>query len=178
MVPHFFPADSSIGNFIYSCRPQYSRYQAEIWNTQSIQWYKACNVISFGVNSCEKFLFKKKSHFSHFRPNIFWLFLLNLVLTLVEVRGTLSANLTSNDLDLGKWWPFLGWEITFCHFSPNLFWLFQRNLVRMSIARGKEHLVWKFDLAWPRPHQMVAIFRVEIVFLHVCTHVCMHVCLY
>ena len=41
--------------------------------------------------------------FLHFSPNLFWLFQQNFVGTLLAVRGTLSSNLISNDLDLGKW---------------------------------------------------------------------------
>ena len=55
------------------------------------------------------------------------------------VGATLSANLTSNDLNLGKWQPVLGSEITFLHFPSNLFWLFQVKHDR-DIDRGKGHL--------------------------------------
>ena len=41
------------------------------------------------------------------------LFKRNLIGILLGVRGTFSANLTSNDIDLGKWWPVLWSEITF-----------------------------------------------------------------
>ena len=44
-------------------------------------------------------------------------------------KGHLVLNFTSNDLDPGKWQPFLGSEIRFFALFSNLFWLFQRNLV-------------------------------------------------
>ena len=40
----------------------------------------------------------KKSHFSSFSPNLFWLFQQNLVETLLGVRDTMSGNMTSNNL--------------------------------------------------------------------------------
>ena len=70
-----------------------------------------------------------KIAFLHFSPTLFWLFQRYLVGTLVGVRSTLSADLTSNDIDLGKCRPFQGSEITFLYFSSNLFWLFQRILI-------------------------------------------------
>ena len=59
-----------------------------------------------------------ESHFCTFSPNLFWLFKRNLVGILQGIRGTLSTNLTSNDLDLGKRRPFQGSEIAFLHFLP------------------------------------------------------------
>ena len=52
----------------------------------------------------------------YFSPNLFWVFQQNLVGTLLGVRGTLSTNLTSNDLDLQKWRPFEMSEIAFYYF--------------------------------------------------------------
>ena len=47
----------------------------------------------------------KKIPFLHFSPNLFWLIQRKLVGILLGVRGTLSGNMTSNGLDLGKWQP-------------------------------------------------------------------------
>ena len=92
--------------------------------------------------SCLRFqemaaILNRKNHIFHFSPNLFWLVQQNLVGTLLGVRGTLSANLTLNNLDLKKSRPFLGSEIALLHLSPNLFWLFQQNLVGTLLqARG------------------------------------------
>ena len=44
-----------------------------------------------------------KITFLHFSLTLFWLFQQNLVVTLLGVKGAYSRNMTSNDIDLGKW---------------------------------------------------------------------------
>ena len=48
-------------------------------------------------------------------PNLFWIFQRILVGTLPGVRGTFYGNMTSNDLDLGKWQPV--WRSKSCIFT-------------------------------------------------------------
>ena len=63
-------------------------------------------------------------------------------------KGTLSMDLSSNNLDLGKWWPFLGSEITFSAlFSKSI--VFIRTKLGRGIARDKWHIVREFDLNQP-----------------------------
>ena len=62
-----------------------------------------------------------KSHFCTFLHIYYGYSSEKLRRVMLEVRGTLSANLTSTALTLEK--------ITFLHFSPNLLWLFERNLI-------------------------------------------------
>ena len=64
------------------------------------------------------------------------------------MRGTLSANFTSNGLDLGKWLPFLGSEIRIFALFFKLILIIPVKL-RRDIARRKGHLVCKFELEQP-----------------------------
>ena len=65
-------------------------------------------------------ILRSEIKFLHFSLGVFWLFQWNMVRSLLGVRGTLSVNFTSNDIALGKWWPFLRSGTTFLHFSPNI----------------------------------------------------------
>ena len=56
----------------------------------------------------------KKITLLHFFLSPYQLFQRNLIGTLLGLKGTLCANLTLHDLDLGKWQPFLWSEIRFC----------------------------------------------------------------
>ena len=115
----------------------------------------------------------KKITFLHFSPNLSWLFQRNFVGTLLGVRGTLSGNLTSNDLDLRK-----GQKLHFCTFSGQistkmawkyflwclvnfsdffiLFVIFNNYYCFMIKIKKKSH------------------FCTLRAYLYVCSHVCMH----
>ena len=58
-------------------------------------------------------IFNKKIHVSAASSNLLSLSQRNVVGTLLGVRSTLSGNVTSNDLGLGKWRPFKGEQIAF-----------------------------------------------------------------
>ena len=109
---------------------------------------------NLGLVTCTKFReiaahFKLKKLTSlHFSRNLFWLFQQNLVVTLLGLGGTLSANWTPNDLDLVKLWPFVGSEIAVLHFFFNSISVNSTELGK-DIARGEEHLVREFELKRP-----------------------------
>ena len=89
-----------------------------------ISWVVLEYSATFGPN-CSIFcdmaaILKFKNHtFAHFSQSILDI-RTKLGRDIAGVKGTLSVNFTSNDLDLRKLWPFLGSKITFLHFSPNL----------------------------------------------------------
>ena len=57
----------------------------------------------------------------------------------------MSANLTSNNLDLMKWQQFLGFEIIFLALFSKSILVIEAKL-RRDIDRDKGHLAHKFDL--------------------------------
>ena len=66
-----------------------------------------CKIFGLIAQGCVRWWpFWIKKTLLHFYPNLFCLFQWKLSRTLLGLRGTLSRNMTSNDLKLGKWQPF------------------------------------------------------------------------
>ena len=85
------------------------------------------SVIAQDSTKWQPFSFEKIT-FLHLSPNLFSLFQQNLAGTLLGVRGTLSRNMTSNDLNLGKWHPFKGQNLHFCNFSGQISSKWHKNI--------------------------------------------------